>query len=133
MEPQDEWIFFKDIDWNCPKNNRFNVDTRDFHVGYTFEKEPHRDWSTISRYDHFFFTETQLKELISRLFEESGGPGEWRLIGLVSTDERVKNWRLKYLRIWRTDLGFIVCNSDNIAILKTILESKVDQRYLNHH
>lgn len=133
MEPQDKWVFFKDIDWNCPKNNQFNVDTRDFHVGYTFTDEPHKDWSIISRYDRFFFTEPQLKELINRLFEESGGPGEWRMMDLVANDQRVKNWSLKYLRILRTDRGFIVGNSDHVAIPKDILNAKVDQRYLGHH
>ena len=133
MEPQNEWIFFKNIDWNCPKNNQFSVDTRDFHVGYTFTDEPHMDWSTIHKYDHFFFIESQRKELVNRFFEESGGPGEWRLMDLVSTDERVKNWRLKYLRILRTDRGFIVGNSDHVAIPKDILNAGVDQRYLCHH
>ena len=49
MEQQKEWVFFQDIDWNCEKNNRFNVDTRDFHVGYNFNDKLHKDWSTISK------------------------------------------------------------------------------------
>ena len=72
MEQQNEWVFFQNIDWNCKKNNRFNVDTRDFHVGYNFNDELHKDWSTISKYNHFFFTEIELKDLLNRLYEESG-------------------------------------------------------------
>jgi hypothetical protein len=29
MEPKNHWVFFKEIDWECPKNNKFNVDTRE--------------------------------------------------------------------------------------------------------
>lgn len=133
MEQQNEWGFFQDIDWNCEKNNRFNVDTRDFHVGYNFNSEHHKDWSTISKYNHFFFTEIELKDLLNRLYEDSGGKGEWRMMDLVANDKRVQNWRLKYLRIFRTEKGFLVCNSDYQALSKSLLESKVNQEYLHHH
>lgn len=131
MEEKDEWVFYAQIDWNCPKNNKFNVDTRDFHCGYSWKDKPHPDYSKISKYDHFFFTEKELKELLDRLFTESGGNGEWRYIELESKDNRVLNWKLKYLRIWRTDKGFIVCNSDEIAIPKHILSNKIDLESLN--
>jgi hypothetical protein len=133
MIEQNEWVYFKEIDWNCPNNNRFNVDTRDFHCGYRFEKKTHPDWKTISKYDNFFFTEHELKSEIRRLFDESGGDGEWRYLDLEHLDPRVRNWRLKYLRIWRTEKGFVICNSDDKAIPKSILSSKVDQKYLHKH
>ena len=130
MEPQNEWVFFQDIDWNCLKNNRFNIDTRDFHVGYNFKDELHKDWATISKYEHFFFAETELKELLNRLYEDSGGKKEWRMMDLISNDNRVKNWSLKYLRIFRTEKGFLVCNSDYQALSKSLLNSEVNQEYL---
>ena len=133
MEEQIEWVFFQDIDWNCPKNNRFNIDTRDFHVGYNFNDELHKDWSTISKYNHFFFTEDELKKEIERIYNESGGKGEWRMLTLNSNDGRINNWLMKYLRIWRTKKGFIICNSDNRAIPKDIISCSVNQKYLHHH
>lgn len=133
MEPQNKWVFFKEIDWNCPKNNRFNVDTRDFHCGYHYKDELHPDYSRISKYGRFFFTESELKAEIERLYEESGGEGEWRFLDLISNDPRVTNWHLKYLRIWRTEKGFIVCNSEDKAIPKDILALPVNKEYLHHH
>lgn len=133
MEPQKEWVFFKEIDWSCPNNNKFNVDTRDFHVGYHFTEENHPDIETLSKYTKFFFTEAELKTELERLFNESGGKGKWRLLDLESQDGRVNYWNLKYLRIWRTNKGFIICNSKSIAIPKDILSCSVNKKYLNHY
>jgi hypothetical protein len=52
---------------------------------------------------------------------------------LVVNDDRLKNWNLKYLRIYRTDRGFVVCNSEQTALNKTLLDNPVDQRYLHKH
>ncbi len=131
MEEKNEWVFFKDIDFNCPKNNKFNIDTRDFHCGYYFSDELHPDFKTIEKYSKFFYTESELKNEIERLYTESGGKGNWRMLDLISNDGRVKNWRLKYLRIWRTEKGFIICNSDEKAIPKEILSCSVDKEYLS--
>jgi hypothetical protein len=133
MVEQDEWVFFRDIDWKCPNNNRFNVDTRDFHCGYNFNKSPHKDIETLKKYKHFFYSEIELKEVIERLFVESGGVGEWRCLNLESNDSRVVNWNLKYLRIFRHDEQYIICNSNNEAIPKDILNLKVNQEFLHHH
>ena len=132
MKEQDEWVFFEDIEWNDIENNRFNIDTRDFHCGYFLKDEEHPDWKKIRNYEHFFFTQKELEQLIERLYNESGGKGKWRSISLVSHDEKVLNWNLKYIRIWRTDKGFIVCNSDNKACSKKTLSAKVNQEYLCH-
>src|SRR3990167_4455208 len=121
MKEQEEWIPFTEIDWNDKENNQFNIDTRDFHCGYRFVKEPHKDFNTIKNYPHFFHTEQEVKELIQRLFEESGSKKEWRMLSLISNDQRVLGWDLKYLRIYRTDLGLIVCNKQHLAIPKDIL------------
>lgn len=133
MEHQNEWVFFKDIEWNDPKFNQFNVDTRDFHVGYRKEDKYHPDWEIIKKYDKFFLTSEELVKEIERLYKESGGKGEWRMMDLDNKDGRVTGWGLKYLRIWRTDKGFLVCNSYHKAIPKDVLKSPVNKKYLNHH
>ena len=132
MEEKDEWVFFKDIDWECSKNNRFNVDTRDFHCGYNWTNESHPDWSKIGGLDKFFFTKEEMVSEIERLFEESGGVKKWRFLELESSDNRVKYWNLKYLRIWRTEKGFLICNQEHRAIPKDILNSKVNKKSLNY-
>jgi hypothetical protein len=130
MEEKDEWVFFKDIDWNCPKNNRFNVDTRDFHCGYNFTKDKHVDYYKLCNYvERFFYTEDELKSIIERLYTESGGERKWRLLDLDSDHNTVCGWALKYLRVWRTEKGFIICNTDNKAIPKEVLSSKVKKEY----
>ena len=131
MTEQNAWIDFNDIDWNDPENNRFNVDTRDFCCGYSFSKVNHPDFLTLRKYPDFFNTEQELKDLLNRYFEESGGKGDWRYLDLDVVNTNVNNWRLKYLRIFRTELGFIVCNSDSKAITKTVLDNPVSQKHLN--
>jgi hypothetical protein len=133
MEEKDSWVHFKEIEWNDPKFNKFNVDTRDFHCGYTWNEKQHPDWNTIKKYTHFFFTEDELKALIERYFIESGGDAEWRMMDLNYPDIRVTNWNLKYLRVWRTELGFLVCNSSDKAIPKSILSHPINQEYLHTH
>jgi len=133
MVEQKEWVFFKQIDFDCPHNNKFNVDTRDFHCGYYFTEEKHPDYNTLIKYNDFFFTKEELESELERLFVESGGEGKWRFLSLNNTDGRVLNWNLKYIRIWRTEKGFIVCNNDDVAIRKNILSSSVNQEYLYKH
>lgn len=127
MEEQNEWVFFREIDWDCPKNNQFNVDTRDFHVGYRWD-EPHKDYDTLKKYPHFFLTKDELVDLLERYYMESGGKKRWRLFALETYGF---GWELKYLRIFRSDLGYIVCDSDKNAIKKNILnqEVKVEESY----
>lgn len=72
MKEQDEWVFFKDIDFECPNFNRFNIDTRDFHCGYTLSDKSHKDILTL-RKGNFFLTLEELQETLDRFFEESGG------------------------------------------------------------
>lgn len=130
MEAKDHWVFFKDIDWECPKNNRFNVDTRDFHCGYRWDDEGHPDITTLEKYPHFFLTKDELVTLLDRYFNESGGEAEWRYFSLETYRT---GWNLKYLRIFRTDMGFIVCDSENKALKKEILAGKVYQELLHTH
>jgi hypothetical protein len=128
-----DWLPHSDINWLDKDYNQFNIDTRDFHASRLFKEERHKDFETLKKYPRFFFTGEELKELIDRLYVESGGVGEWRYLELVSNDKRVLNWNLKYIRIFKTELGFIVCNDDNVAIPKDVFTSKVNQEYLHHH
>jgi hypothetical protein len=133
MKEEKEWVFFKDIDFDCPNFNRFNIDTRDFRCGYQNVKEEHPDMSTLSKYPKFFYTKEEVLSELERLYNESGGENKWRFLELVSNDNRVLDWNLKYIRIIRTNLGFIFCNKDYQAIRKDILSAPVSQEHLNAH
>ncbi len=132
MEDKSSWVPYQQLDWEDPKNNRFNIDTRDWHSGYLMNGTIHKDYDTLKKSkDSFFHTKEELVTLLDRLYNESGGEGEWRCLELKHVDARVRNWRLKYIRIHRTDIGFIVCNADEVAIPKRILESEVYKDLLN--
>lgn len=127
MKEQNEWIPYRELDLNDKKYNVFSIDTRDFHSGYRFEKNNHPDYETIKNYPHFFHTEEEIWKLLDRYFEESGGKGKWRFFMIEGMD----NWNMKYIRIWRTDLGFVVCNSIHQALSKQTLNAPVSQEHLN--
>jgi hypothetical protein len=128
MVERDGWVFFKNIDWDCPKNNRFNIDTRDFCCGYRWTDDEHKDLSTLLKSKQkFFHTKDELVSLLERLFDESGGEGKWRMLSLGSD-----GWSLKYLRVQRYEQGFLVCNSNEVALNKEFLNRDVNQEYLCH-
>lgn len=72
----------------------------------------------------FFHTPEEVVELLTRLFNESGGNIKWRSLYI---DHPQMNYWLKYIRIYRTDLGLVICNRDNYALRKEILKSKVNK------
>lgn len=124
MKHQDEWVFFREIDWDCPNNNVFWIDTRDFHCGYNFKEKPHKDFDKLKKHEHFFHTKQELVDLIERYFKESGGRQKWRFFNLKGVD----NWNMKYIRIARTELGYIVCDSDWRALTKDFLSREVEKK-----
>ena len=132
MTDQNAWVHFRLVDWECPNNNRFNIDTRDFHCGYRWDESQHPDSRKIST-PEFLHSREELVSLLERFFVDTGGDGEWRMLQLNDSDLRVRNWRLKYLRIYRSEGGFIVCNSDHRAMPKRLLSSEVDKQMLYMH
>lgn len=134
MEEKDEWVFFRELDFLCPKNNIFSVDTRDFHCGYTFKKEEHPNLATLRKYkSSFIFTREEVVEFLERIYVESGEEKEWRYLELDYNDARVKNWLLKYIRIFRNNDGtFLVCNDEKVALRRDMINSKVLNRQENY-
>ena len=120
-----EWIPFQQIDWNNSSFNKFNIDTRDFHV-LANVSDPHPDEGYLhSKYpDSFFHSIEELKSLLQRYYLDSGAETDWRFFSLTKND----NWSLKYIRIYRTAYGFLLCNSEDKALRKDILSSPVIKR-----
>jgi hypothetical protein len=119
----DNWIFFREVKWD-EQMQQAHVDTRDFHVSVV--NEPSEKTPDLTRLvklkEQFFHSVDELKALLERYYLESGEEreGNWRFFCL----EGHTNW-FKYIRILKTEHGWLVCNSDFRAINKNILSTKV--------
>ncbi len=132
-----DWKIYTEIDFSDLSIVKFNIDTRDFHCATQKPKdidEPFKSFSAIEKSpEKFIHNNEELKTLIDRLYIESGGKGRWRMLMLDSPSKGTGSWNMKYLRIFRVENGFVVCNSDNYALSKGALSYKVNQEYLGHH
>lgn len=132
-----EWIFFREVDFDDETILKFNIDTRDFCCGMMRSEDeitPLEEFALLlKKPDEYIHSKEELLETLNRLFEESGGEGEWRCLILDSSNHKGSdNWGLKYLRIFRYKHGFVVCNSENYALRKDFLGCPVNQELLNH-
>ncbi len=128
-----DWNKFQDIDFSDEKIYSYHIDTRDFHC-ISHEKQPDNkiDFDTLSKYkERFFHNSDEVKLLITRFFTESKGESEWRFFTLKSENNHVNNWNMKYIRIYRHELGLIICNKDNRALSKEILSCPVNTDLLH--
>lgn len=130
-----EWIPFSEVDFSDVKLNQYNVDTRDFHCNFYKSTDLGLvDLSFIDKHpNRFIHTADEVRELLGRLYTESGEDGRWRFLELESKMDHVRNWTLKYIRIYRVDNGLVVCNSNNRALNKEVLSCKVDLSHLNKY
>lgn len=122
----DEWIFFKDVDFSDKKILQYHVDTRDFHCLTRTEKSDKvPDINILSKYpERFFYSAEEVKNLLDRFYTESGGEKDWRFFFLKS----VKDWSMKYIRIYRIEQGLIVCTKDNHALKKETTNAEVGKK-----
>lgn len=136
---EDDKIIFQFDNINI---KQYHIDTRDFRClesnksilnEQIKEKDRRFDYDIIKKYPHFFHKPEEVKTLIERLYNESGGKGKWRMLCLDNYDERITGWNLKYIRIYLVPEGLVVCNAYNKAIPKEILNNKVEKKYLNHY
>jgi hypothetical protein len=129
-----DWTTFKDIEFPDTEM-QFHVDTRDFAFSSSEDPFPF-DISKIKKYpNRFFHTMESVKKILGDLYDRSGGWGEWRCLWLKGAGaEASENWNLKYLRIYRTELGFVICGNDNKALSKDVLSSEMEsEEILNKH
>jgi hypothetical protein len=136
------WKYYEDVDFSDENIARYNIDTRDFYCAVQTKAEIEKhdrlieklDTTAIDKYPvtKFYHTEQEVKDLIERFWRESGGDGDWRCLSLKSKNKNVTNWNLKYIRIVRTEKGFLVCNSYGVIISKNHLSDPIEQEYLNH-
>jgi hypothetical protein len=126
------------MDLTDERVNLFNVDTRDFH--WRPQKDIEGVKYSLTRADkhpeNYFYTAEEVKAMLQRLYEESGGPGEWRMLSLSGDAKfRTQGWQLKYLRIIRVGhIRFAVFDSKmEYLFSKHLLSCPVDQEHLGFH
>ena len=132
------------IDFQQPQITQWHIDTRDF--GFTVSTVPFEEadsnirlyWMMISEgkrkyHINHFWTPKEAYEIVLKLFKDSGGKAEWRMLSIDSTNKVGMNWNLKYLRIFKTPNGLIFCNKDYYVLSKELLYSSIEKQYLNTH
>ncbi len=136
----DSWKFFSEMSTAFADEayNQFHVDTRDFHVNYfNGELPPTLNLRPLAKYpEKFLHTPEEVMQTLTRLFNESGGKAEWRMLSLKGMEgEKVSyNWGMKYIRIYRVkSVRLVICNNKHYMLNKDTLKSPVDQEYLHAH
>lgn len=124
MEPH--WKFYAGVDFSDKSVLQFHVDTRDFCVAVNTEALRHDfDLAGILRHkERFFYTYTEVVDMLDRYFRDTGGQKDWRLLSLKGTGA----W-LKYIRIYRHEAGLIVCDSNNEPLSKILTSKEVEKQY----
>jgi hypothetical protein len=125
---EDNWKFFKEIDFSDESVLQYNVDTRDFHVSCMRNEDTVKliDTHKLEKYpERFFHTSEEVLDLLDGYFIGSGGRVKWRFFSL----EGVDNWSMKYIRIQRTPHGLVVCNGDLRALNRELLANRVNNEF----
>lgn len=87
--------------------------------------------------DKYLFSASEIKSLLNKWFEESGGDVKWRML-LFDNYEETTGWDWKYIKIYRTPFGFFIGPGTNakhgsIEPKQNILKFEIKQRYLHAH
>ena len=134
------WEYYEDVDFSDKNIISYNIDSRDFYCKGQNIAEVEQgssivlDLLTINRTpeEEYYHTEQEVKDLIKRWWRESGGDGECRILRLESNDPSLSGWMLRYIEVFRTEKGFLICNRNGFVLTKTILKSPVDKSRLHH-
>lgn len=129
-----DWIPFTDLDFN-DGNTCYHIDTRDFcGIGndHTEDIDLHK---TLKNPNEYFHTEGEIKDLLKRYYEESGGEAGWRMISLDGYAKfRTQNWQLKYIRIFKLEQGLVIYNpTEKFLFGKRMLACPINQKFLHTH
>jgi hypothetical protein len=143
------WKLFKEIEFDNTSIVAYHIDTRNFvmavdHINsfeIVFSKPSKNEvnlqdvYKCINSKSKYLFTLEEVKTIINRLYVESGeNKGKWRCLDLINQDNRVKNWNLKYIRIYKySDNQYLICNNYNKPLKEDLLNSPVNKEVLNLH
>lgn len=113
---------------------QIHCDTRDFHCSFNKETRMEiKDLPTLLKYKKaFFFTIEEVFDLLTRLLKESGGPAGWRMLSFKQNGD----W-FKYLRIFKTDHGYVIGTSfreEHKFYRRSFwFDAEVEQEHLSTH
>ena len=78
--------------------------------------------------EKYLFTGDEVMELLCKYYNDSGGESDWRMFRLTDDGNIFSdNWQLKYIRIYRTDDGLVICDKDNRILQRYVLFSAVNK------
>lgn len=124
--PLDEVIFDDTIEV-------LHCDTRDFgcSIGKYENEKPYQ------LTEGYVFTIEQVKEILFKLYNESGGNVEWRMLSFEKDKNDRSGWDWKYIRVFKTDKGYGIGHSwrEQMTFVKKqfFKHHTVNQKYLNAH
>ena len=126
----DNWIKHTDVNYDDNSLKQIHVDTRDFHCLIMNEDHEEKvDLEDLKRFDNdYFYTPSEVKNIVQYLFDKSGGKGKWRMLCFKSLS---CGWELKYIRFYKTKYGFIVCNRHGRFKDKMFWTSQIEENYLS--
>jgi len=137
---QDKWIPYSELDL---ESNLTRIDTRDF-CGYNDSCEDEvmsKILATVvkkyrSDNEDTCFTKEQIKDAMDKIYIESGGHKEWRMLTFIG-DKRSGSWIFKYLNIYKLKEDCYIIegkqNDNSILLSKSVIEKGINKEHLNAH
>lgn len=128
----DNWIKHTEVEYDNESVKQIHVDTRDFHCLVMMEDhEEEVDLEKFKKFDNdYFYTPSEVKNIIQYLFDKSGGEGKWRMLCFKKL---TCGWDLKYIRFYKTEYGFVACSREKKFKAKTFWTSEIEEKYLGKH
>lgn len=120
-----DWKYIDDI-VITDNTQQIHCDTRDFCCKlYEFKLDciVHADLSKIAYKEEHLIKTENIIPFLKQLETISGGKGNWRILQFKDLED-VSGWDCKYIRFYRIDDNWIVCNRDANPIEAIISESK---------
>lgn len=133
-----DWVDYNLIDFSNESIKQYHIDTRDFCcLTNTFDCQrlpPEFELKTMLKSKRkFLLASFEVKELIDKLFKESGGYGDWRMLSINGGDKyKGLDFWFKYIRIYRTKYGLIIkSHIDGKCIPLEAFQLGIDKSSLN--
>jgi hypothetical protein len=135
------WKHLFDIDFSSDLNIYWVIDTRDFHVNSISDHymnipdlpKSHELQTLLNYTERFFSNADEIKNILTDLYYRSGGEGEWRFISFKNqSKKKTDDWELKYLFVFRTDHGLLICDKDKNPLRKDLFQEQIDEELLAH-
>ena len=126
------WIKHTDINYLDEEILQFHFDTRDFHCFAIKEKhEVEIPLEKISKNPEYFYSGGEIKQLVEDLYDRSGGEGTWRYLAFEGND--CCGWECKYLRFYKTELGFVCITKEKRFKKKDFWKAEINKEVLGKH